>query len=169
MRGGSAADSKCLRLTPLSRVSLLSYFPLSLVVFNPVMRHSLSLFYFFFFPSSLSLMVLSPMLSLSLFSVSLALSPALSSLLSFLLSLSPPPSPAHSVSSLFISHSSRYLFASLSPSLYPQGAMSAAEISKQFNLTSLKNHSWHIQACCALTGEGLYEGMEWLTGQISKR
>ena len=47
--------------------------------------------------------------------------------------------------------------------------MSAAEISKQFNLTSLKNHSWHIQACCALTGEGLYEGMEWLTGEIAKR
>jgi len=50
-----------------------------------------------------------------------------------------------------------------------QGAMSAAEISKQFNLTSLKSHSWHIQACCALTGEGLYEGMEWLTAQVAKR
>ena len=32
--------------------------------------------------------------------------------------------------------------------------MSAAEISQQLNLTSLKDHSFHIQACCALTGEG---------------
>ena len=50
-----------------------------------------------------------------------------------------------------------------------QEAMSAAEISKQFNLTTIKNHSWHIQGCCALTGEGLYEGMEWLTESINQR
>ena len=47
--------------------------------------------------------------------------------------------------------------------------MTAAELSKQFNLTSIKGHSWHIQACCALTGEGLYEGMEWLTEDISAK
>ena len=35
-----------------------------------------------------------------------------------------------------------------------KGAMSAAEISQQLNLTSIKDHGWHIQACCALTGEG---------------
>ncbi|EDQ93065.1 uncharacterized protein MONBRDRAFT_5315 [Monosiga brevicollis MX1] len=50
-----------------------------------------------------------------------------------------------------------------------KGAMSAAEISKQFNLTSIKDHSWHIQACCALTGEGLYEGMEWLTDEMTRK
>lgn len=32
--------------------------------------------------------------------------------------------------------------------------MSAAEISRQLDLTSIKKHQWHIQACCALTGEG---------------
>lgn len=32
--------------------------------------------------------------------------------------------------------------------------MSAAEISKQLDLTSIKNQQWHIQSCCALTGEG---------------
>ena len=35
-----------------------------------------------------------------------------------------------------------------------KGSMSAAEISQQLNLTSIKDHGWHIQACCALTGEG---------------
>ena len=35
-----------------------------------------------------------------------------------------------------------------------KGAMSAAEISQQLSLTSVKDHPWHIQACCALTGEG---------------
>lgn len=32
--------------------------------------------------------------------------------------------------------------------------MTAAEISRQLDLTSIKKHQWHIQACCALTGEG---------------
>ena len=32
--------------------------------------------------------------------------------------------------------------------------MTAAEISQQLSLTSIKDHGWHIQACCALTGEG---------------
>ena len=35
-----------------------------------------------------------------------------------------------------------------------KGSMSSAEISQQLNLTSIKDHEWHIQACCALTGEG---------------
>lgn len=32
--------------------------------------------------------------------------------------------------------------------------MSAAEISRHLDLTSIKNQQWHIQSCCALTGEG---------------
>jgi len=35
-----------------------------------------------------------------------------------------------------------------------RGAMTAAEISQQLGLTRIKDHTWHIQACCALTGEG---------------
>ena len=37
-----------------------------------------------------------------------------------------------------------------------KGCMSAAEISKQLNLQSMRKHKWQIQACCALTGEGYY-------------
>lgn len=35
-----------------------------------------------------------------------------------------------------------------------KGSMSATEITQHLNLTSIKDHGWHIQACCALTGEG---------------
>lgn len=49
-----------------------------------------------------------------------------------------------------------------------KGSMSAAEISQQLNLTSIKDHGWHIQACCALTGEGLYQGLEWIVTQIRR-
>ena len=35
-----------------------------------------------------------------------------------------------------------------------KGAMSAAEVSEALNLTAIKKQGWHIQACCALTGEG---------------
>ncbi|KAK7071146.1 hypothetical protein SK128_009756 [Halocaridina rubra] len=43
-----------------------------------------------------------------------------------------------------------------------KGSMSAAEISRHLNLTSIKKHKWQIQGCCALTGEGLYQGLEWI-------
>lgn len=48
------------------------------------------------------------------------------------------------------------------------GCMSAAEIAEQLNLQAIKTHPWHIQACCALTGEGLREGIEWITQTVTK-
>ena len=49
-----------------------------------------------------------------------------------------------------------------------KGAMSASEISLALNLSSIKSHSWHIQGCCALTGEGLFSGLEWITTHLPK-
>ncbi|XP_051163291.1 ADP-ribosylation factor-like protein 5B [Leptopilina boulardi] len=49
-----------------------------------------------------------------------------------------------------------------------KGSMTAAEISKELGLTSIKRHPWHIQSCCALTGEGLYQGLEWIAGKLKK-
>ncbi|KAL3311172.1 hypothetical protein Ciccas_010250 [Cichlidogyrus casuarinus] len=40
--------------------------------------------------------------------------------------------------------------------------MKAADVSKHLNLTAIKNHSWKIQPCCALTNDGLIEGINWL-------
>lgn len=35
-----------------------------------------------------------------------------------------------------------------------KGSMTAAEISQCLTLDTITTHSWHVQACCALTGEG---------------
>lgn len=48
-------------------------------------------------------------------------------------------------------------------------AMQASEITEKLGLHSLKNRTWYIQATCATTGEGLYEGLDWLSGEIQKK
>jgi len=45
-------------------------------------------------------------------------------------------------------------------------AMSAVKISAALGLDRIANKPWHICASNALTGEGLSEGVEWLTSQI---
>ncbi|XP_076327976.1 ADP-ribosylation factor-like protein 5B [Tachypleus tridentatus] len=50
-----------------------------------------------------------------------------------------------------------------------KGCMTPAEISDQLKLTSLKKHRWRIQACCALSGEGLYQGLEWIYHQLKSK
>ena len=42
-------------------------------------------------------------------------------------------------------------------------AMNVAEISYKLGLRSLNNRKWYILPTCALSGDGLYEGMEWLS------
>lgn len=46
------------------------------------------------------------------------------------------------------------------------GAMTAAQVSQALNLTDLKDRSWSIVASSALKGEGLSEGLDWLTEVI---
>lgn len=45
-------------------------------------------------------------------------------------------------------------------------ARNVAEITDQFSLHEIKHHDWHIQSCCAITGEGLNEGLDWLTSKL---
>jgi hypothetical protein len=45
-------------------------------------------------------------------------------------------------------------------------AKDAAELTEAYSLNEIQNHSWKIQGCCALTGEGLEEGLDWLTNEI---
>jgi len=49
-----------------------------------------------------------------------------------------------------------------------KGAMTQAEVSEFLGLTSIKEHDWQIQSCCALTGEGLWEGMDWIAQNVNK-
>ena len=50
-----------------------------------------------------------------------------------------------------------------------KGAMTAADISCEFALHELRSHEWHIEPCCALTGQGLKEGFEWVAQTIPKK
>ena len=45
-------------------------------------------------------------------------------------------------------------------------AMNAAEITDKLGLHSLRNRTWYIQATCATSGDGLYEGLDWLSNQL---
>ncbi|RYH21089.1 GTP-binding protein [archaeon] len=47
----------------------------------------------------------------------------------------------------------------------PTGRMNLAHMTKQFELSGSKR-KMRIQPCCASTGEGLYEGLEWLTNAL---
>ncbi|XP_028610889.1 putative ADP-ribosylation factor-like protein 5C isoform X3 [Grammomys surdaster] len=46
-------------------------------------------------------------------------------------------------------------------------SMTTAEISQFLTLSAIKDHSWHIQGCCALTGEGLPAGLQWMQSQAT--
>uniref|UniRef100_A0A2K5SGL1 ADP ribosylation factor 1 n=1 Tax=Cebus imitator TaxID=2715852 RepID=A0A2K5SGL1_CEBIM len=45
-------------------------------------------------------------------------------------------------------------------------AMNAAEITDKLGLHSLRHRNWYIQATCAISGDGLYEGLDWRSNQL---
>ena len=45
-------------------------------------------------------------------------------------------------------------------------AMSSVKVSQTLGLERIMDKPWHICASNAVTGEGLHEGVEWLTSQI---
>lgn len=45
-------------------------------------------------------------------------------------------------------------------------AMNASEITDKLSLHTLRNRNWYIQATCATSGDGLYEGLDWLSNQL---
>jgi len=48
-------------------------------------------------------------------------------------------------------------------------AMTAAEITDKLGLHNLRNRQWFIQSACATTGDGLYEGLDWLSSKLSAK
>ncbi|TQD70963.1 hypothetical protein C1H46_043503 [Malus baccata] len=49
-----------------------------------------------------------------------------------------------------------------------KGAMSPMEVCEGLGLFDLKNRKWHIQGTCALRGDGLYEGLDWLASTLKE-
>lgn len=48
-------------------------------------------------------------------------------------------------------------------------ARTVAEVTDLFALHEIKHHDWHIQNCCAVTGDGLSEGLDWLTNKLCQK
>jgi ADP-ribosylation factor protein 1 len=48
------------------------------------------------------------------------------------------------------------------------GAMDSLEVADKLRLRELKNRKWFIQSASATRGEGLYEGLEWLSKSLPK-
>ncbi|XP_060060874.1 putative ADP-ribosylation factor-like protein 5C [Erinaceus europaeus] len=46
-------------------------------------------------------------------------------------------------------------------------SMTTKEISQCLTLSTIKHHPWHIQGCCALTGEGLQAGLQWMQSRAT--
>jgi len=48
-------------------------------------------------------------------------------------------------------------------------AMPAAEVTDKLGLHTVRNRQWFIQSACATTGDGLYEGLDWLSRTLCSR
>ena len=47
--------------------------------------------------------------------------------------------------------------------------MNAAEVTDKLGLHQIRNRLWYIQATCATSGDGLYEGLDWLSNELKKK
>jgi len=48
-------------------------------------------------------------------------------------------------------------------------AMKVQEVTERLGLNKLRLRQWYIQGASAPTGDGLYEGLDWLSNTLSKR
>ena len=49
-----------------------------------------------------------------------------------------------------------------------KGCLTPAEVCEALGMPQLKGRRWHVQAAVATKGEGLYEGLDWLSDNITK-
>jgi len=48
-------------------------------------------------------------------------------------------------------------------------AMKVQEVTEHLGLNKLRNRQWYIQGTAAPTGDGLYEGLDWLSATLGKK
>ena len=48
-------------------------------------------------------------------------------------------------------------------------AMRPPELTAALALHGVQRHDWHVQGCCALSGEGLEDGLRWLADAVRKK
>lgn len=49
------------------------------------------------------------------------------------------------------------------------GVMSVAEVTEKLGLHTIRGRDWYIQGTCAMTGDGLYDGLDWLSKTVGKK
>ena len=49
------------------------------------------------------------------------------------------------------------------------GALSDAEVAEGLGLTDIKNRDWSIFKTSAIKGDGLFEGLDWLSNMLKTR
>lgn len=49
------------------------------------------------------------------------------------------------------------------------GALDDAAVAEGLNLHAIKNRDWAIFKTSAIKGEGLFEGLDWLSNQLKTR
>merc|ERR1712142_969906 len=48
-------------------------------------------------------------------------------------------------------------------------ALSCADLSDKLGLSNIRGRRWYIQSTCATSGDGLYEGLDWLSNELKKK
>merc|ERR1712050_236122 len=48
-------------------------------------------------------------------------------------------------------------------------SMTAAEVTEKLGLHGMRNRQWYIQSACATSGDGLYEGLDWMSRILSSK
>jgi ADP-ribosylation factor 1/2 len=48
-------------------------------------------------------------------------------------------------------------------------AMSVSEVTDRLELHRFRKNQWYAQGCCAQSGQGLYEGLDWLGTALSRK
>jgi len=48
-------------------------------------------------------------------------------------------------------------------------AMSVAELANTFELSQMRQKEWHVQGSVATSGDGLFEGLDWLSKSLNNR
>jgi Arf/Sar family protein len=57
----------------------------------------------------------------------------------------------------------------LAPAQDMKGALSTSEVCEGLGLPELRGRKWHVQGAIAIRGEGLYEGLDWLSSTLKSR
>ena len=47
--------------------------------------------------------------------------------------------------------------------------MDAAELTQRLGMESFGQRAWHVQAACAVTGEGVREGLGWMAKALENK